>query len=72
MKMSNDKGSIERAMEIALSCRRCGHPTDATLNKNSKVWTTYCDCGKTGKHLNSDVVLEANKLMKTLPKPKQK
>jgi transcription elongation factor Elf1 len=68
--MSNDERKIEQAMELALSCRRCGHPTDANLDKTSNIWTTYCDCGKTNKHSNNDIMGEATELMKTMPKKK--
>lgn len=67
MKMSD----INKAMEMALSCRRCGSPTDAEFNQKSSTWMTYCDCGKTDKHLSSDVDKEVEKLAKTMPKKKK-
>jgi len=68
MKMSKQEGQIERAMEIALSCRACRTTTDATFDKASKTWTTYCECGKTAKYQNSDIMSEAKDIIKTLPK----
>jgi hypothetical protein len=65
MKMSSD---INKALEIALSCRRCGSPTDFEFNSKTSTWTTYCDCGKTDKHLREDVDKETEELVKTLPK----
>ena len=66
--MSKSDGQIERAMEIALSCRACRTTTDATFDKESKTWTTYCECGKTAKYQNSDIMSEAKDIIKTLPK----
>lgn len=57
-------------MEIALSCRRCGNPTDAEFHSKTGTWKTYCDCGKTDKHLNDEVSKEAELLVNTLPKKK--
>lgn len=66
--MSKPDNQIERAMEIALSCRACRTATDASFDKESKTWTTYCECGKTAKYPNSDIVSEAKDIIKTLPK----
>jgi hypothetical protein len=44
--------------------------TDAELDKESKTWTTYCECGKTAKYENSDILKEAREIIKTLPKKK--
>jgi len=69
--MNNNEGKIERAMELALSCRRCGSPTDAKFNSKTATWTTYCDCGKIDKHFGEDVDKETNELVKVLPKKKK-
>ena len=61
---------IDRAMEIALSCRRCGLPTDAEFSPKTSTWTTYCECGKTSKHLDDDINEEAREIAKTMPKKK--
>lgn len=66
--MSKSDGRIEKAMEIALSCRTCRTSTDARFDKESKTWTTYCECGKTVKYQNSDVMDEVKDIIKTLPK----
>ena len=68
--MSKSNNKIEKAMEIALSCRVCRTMTDAELDKESKTWTTYCECGKTAKYENSDILKEAREIIKTLPKNK--
>ena len=62
--------NIDKAMEIALSCRRCGLPTDAELNTKTATWTTYCECGKTSKYDADIIDEEANEIVKTLPKKK--
>lgn len=63
--MSDDR--TKRATELALSCRRCGHPTDAEYNHRSKVWTTRCECGKTSKHSAEYINKEVEELMITIP-----
>ena len=57
----------QRAHDLALSCRRCGHPTDAQLNAKTSKWMTWCECGKTGSHLKSDIDKEVEELLKTIP-----
>jgi len=57
----------QRAHDLALSCRRCGYPTDAQLNTITSKWTTWCECGKTGSHLKSDIDKEVEELIKTIP-----
>jgi hypothetical protein len=62
--------NIEKAMELALSCRRCGSQTDAQKDPENNEWTTYCDCGKTSKYESGDIEEEALEIAKTLPKKK--
>jgi hypothetical protein len=66
--MSKPDNRIERAMEIALSCRACRTTTDAKFDKESKTWITYYECGKTARYENSEIVSETKGIIKTLPK----
>lgn len=62
---------INEAMEIALSCKRCGSPTDAEFISKTAVWVTRCECGKTDKYLGEYIAKEAQELTKTLHKKKK-
>jgi DNA replicative helicase MCM subunit Mcm2 (Cdc46/Mcm family) len=66
--MANKKSQIDKAMELALSCRRCGHFTDAEFNEKTATWSTYCDCGKTNKHPEDKINQEVQALLKTVSK----
>ena len=63
-------GLLDRAIDVALSCRRCRTLTDTQFDKESKTWTTYCECGDISKYSNSEVISEAKQIIKTLPKRK--
>ena len=64
----NKKSQIDKAMEIALSCRRCGHMTDAQFDDDSSTWTTYCECGKTSRHFRDKIDEEVKALLRTVSK----
>jgi hypothetical protein len=53
---------IDKAREMALSCRRCGSPTDVEFKEESAIWKTRCECGKTDEHLIEEIAEEIKEL----------
>mgnify|MGYP006269302085 CR=1 FL=1 len=64
--MTPNEKKEKKALELALSCRRCNMPTDAHLNEETKMWHTKCECGKSNIHSAKDIFTEVKDLIDTM------